>query len=967
MNEFLLRSSCHLLGFGLAVISINSNAIAADEKSSSEWIWSSKSASDDDRFAARGHLKLGDDALKKKAQLTVSCDNWARVWVNGKEAFVANEWSSPERINVSKSLKAGANVIAIEAKNQGGAAGLLAELKIGESVVLDSGADWKISMELPKGWQKSDFDDSGWVPATVIAKYGDKPWGAVFSSAAKPGRAKGQLAQPEDLKLAPGFSAELIYEVEEGSWVSMTQDPKGRLIVCDQYGSLYRVTTPKLGTRDGLNVEKLETKVGHAHGLLYAMDALYVVANEKDPGLYRLKDTNGDGKYDEEKLLRMIGGRGEHGPHAVVLGPDGESLYVLGGNHTRLPDPETTTVVPGWQEDQILTRMADANGHARGVMAPGGWICKTDANGESWELVSAGYRNQYDIAFNGDGEMFTYDSDMEWDSGTPWYRPTRVCHATSGSEFGWRNGSGKMPAWYGDTLPPVIDIGPGCPTGVVMGTGARFPAKYQRALFILDWTYGTMYAIHLSPDGASYSGEKEEFVAGVPLNLTDVEILPDGAMYFAVGGRRTPSGLYRVTYTGSESTAAVDPSHEAGRELRALRHGIELFHRENPLAVDAVWSSLGHSDRFIRFAARVALEHQRVKEWQERALKESDPDTIITLAMALARQGHRSLREKVTEKLNSVSFADVDPQRRLEMLRAYQLVIIRMGKPAEGVLAEAIEKLDAAYPSSDDRMNRELVNLLVALDVPSVPAKTVPLLAQESGTAVQEGDPELLKRSSGYGRAFASTAASNPQKEQFYYAFALREATAGWTPALRKGYFSWFQKARKFKGGNSFGGFIENIRKEALSRVPESDRDALDAYSKEPAKAVPDGFADARTVEVGCLEGMKFAVEKLEAKAGEKLGIILKNNDPTQLMHNLVLVNQGKKDAIVQAALAIGQEAIQRNFVPNSDDVIAATPLVLPNKSFTLWITAPSEPGDYPYVCTYPGHGILMHGILSVE
>jgi len=363
----------------------------------------------------------------------------------------------------------------------------------------------------------------------------------------------------------------------------------------------------------------------------------------------------------------------------------------------------------------------------------------------------------------------------------------------------------------------------------------------------------------------------------------------------------------------------------------------------------------------------VALEHQPVSEWQERALKESNPDKVITLAMALARQGHRSLREKITEKLNAVSMADVDPQRRLEMLRAYQLVVIRMGKPNEELVAAAVEKLDASYPNADDRMNRELVNLLVALGAPSAPAKTVPLLAQDSGTAAPEADPGLLERSAGYGRAFADTNASNPEKQQFYYAFALRESTQGWTPELRKGYFSWFQKARRFKGGNSFGGFIENIRTEALSRAPEKDRAALDSFSKEEAKLIPDGFADARKIEVGCLAGMKFAVEELSAKAGEKVGIVLRNNDPTQLMHNFVLVKPGQKDAVVQAALAIGPDAIQRNFVPDSDAIIAATPIVLPDKAYTLWLTIPAEPGDYPYVCTYPGHGILMHGVLKVK
>lgn len=62
-------------------------------------------------------------------------------------------------------------------------------------------------------------------------------------------------------------------------------------------------------------------------------------------------------------------------------------------------------------------------------------MCKTDPDGKTWEVVATGFRNQYDIDFNGDGELFTYDADMEWDLNTPWYRATRVNHVISGAEF----------------------------------------------------------------------------------------------------------------------------------------------------------------------------------------------------------------------------------------------------------------------------------------------------------------------------------------------------------------------------------------------------------------------------------------------------------------------------------------------------------------------------------------------------
>src|SRR5205085_4427189 len=122
----------------------------------------------------------------------------------------------------------------------------------------------------------------------------------------------------------------------------MTYDPKGRLIVSDQYGKLYRVTPPALGgDPEGTKVEPIDVPLGEAQGLLWAFDSLYVVVNrgEKyDSGLYRVRDTNGDDTLDKVELLRRINGGGEHGPHAVLLSPDGRSLTVVCGDATRLMD-----------------------------------------------------------------------------------------------------------------------------------------------------------------------------------------------------------------------------------------------------------------------------------------------------------------------------------------------------------------------------------------------------------------------------------------------------------------------------------------------------------------------------------------------------------------------------------------------------------------------------------------------------
>ena len=369
----------------------------------------------------------------------------------------------------------------------------------------------------------------------------------VFLVACLPAFAIGQVATPDKFTLAEGFEAELVYSVAkgQGSWVSLTTDPKGRLIACDQYGAIYRITV----TDGKADVVELKLNLGAAQGLLCAFDSLYVMSSGikgKDltckPGLYRVRDTNGDDQYDKVEHLQRIFGRGEHGAHAIVLSPDEKSLYICAGNMTGLPPIETTRQPKVWQEDQLTKRFLDPRGHANKLRAPAGWVCKTDPEGKKFELIANGFRNQYDIAFDPNGELFTYDADMEWDLGLPWYRPTRVCHVTSGAEFGWRSGSGKWPEYYPDSVAPVLNIGPGSPTGVTFGTGAKFPAKYQNALFISDWSYGAIYAVHMTPNGGSFTATKERFCAAPALPVTDIVVNPaDGNIYFAIGGRRSAS------------------------------------------------------------------------------------------------------------------------------------------------------------------------------------------------------------------------------------------------------------------------------------------------------------------------------------------------------------------------------------------------------------------------------------------
>ncbi len=83
-----------------------------------------------------------------------------------------------------------------------------------------------------------------------------------------------------------------------------------------------------------------------------------------------------------------------------------------------------------------------------------------------------------------------------------------------------------------------------------------FPREYQNALFLADWSEGRILAVQLKPNGATYTASTEVFLQGQPLNVTDLDVGPDGWLYFVTGGRGTGGGVYRVTWKGNVPESA---------------------------------------------------------------------------------------------------------------------------------------------------------------------------------------------------------------------------------------------------------------------------------------------------------------------------------------------------------------------------------------------------------------------------
>jgi len=811
-----LISAC----LGLCVASAIANAATPS------WIWKSKEPGEREKVFFRQEVALPADIAS--ASVEVTCDNWQELWVNGRDFGFSAEWTSPQNYDVTSALTPnGRNVIAVEGRNEGGMAAMAlrldVKLKSGKTIEIVSDPRWKCSSEAPTGWQKPGFDASSWPVAVEVAKMGDAPWGEILSAPAA------ASSGPEDMttryQVAKDFKLERLYHVpkNQGSWVAMTVDGKGHLLCSDQYGQIYRVT-PGTAAGQASQVVPAGIKLGGAHGLLWNNGTLYVTVNEgpEESGVWAVPDFSGDKPSGQPKLLKAMKGRGEHGPHGLALSPDGKWIYVTAGNFTDLPAIDASLPNKNWNEDQLLPRIGDPGGHARDRMAPGGCICRFSLDGSRWELFACGLRNAYDLAFNDKGDLITYDSDMEWDMGMPWYRPTRICYVTPGAEFGWRNGSGPWPEYYEDSMAPILNVGPGSPTGVVSGRGAKFPASYQKCVFALDWTYATLYAIHLTPEGGGYKAEREEFVAGNGLPLTDAVVGADGAMYFLSGGRKTDSSLWRVTYTGHESVAPVP----------YVAKPLELADRAG------AWDGMASPSRTIRYQSRLAVETVDPAAISTRLSKETDAWKTIGGAMALARTNPNTYREAILIALDRLDWSKLDSQQRINWLRVCDLLFIRSGEPKAEERARILAKIDAAFPSDRDDVNRELCRLLSDLQAPGIVTRTV-MLMDSAGPPPPPDWSALAQRNAGYGKTVMDMIEHFASPQVLHYLYCLRVVKGPWTADERTRYFGWFSKLQSKRGGNSFNGFISEIRKQALENATPAEREMVAKLDpSKPAVAV---------------------------------------------------------------------------------------------------------------------------------
>ena len=722
----------------------------------------------------------------------------ASVEINGRRVLNVLPYCQTQTLDVTSSLQRGENEIVIEAWQSDAPCAVALSLVIthagGKPTVLISDGDWKagdfgeVAAELwgvgRRGIELSPFENY-------------EQWQQAKTDSKKP-------AVPK-FWTVPGFEVTELRAAKEneGSWISLTFDPAGRLIISREDQGFLRMTLAA-DRNTVARVEAIESDLMECRGLAFDGDWLYAKANNS-LGLYRLKIDDA-GKVMQQESLRQFPGKAGHGRNDIVFSrkEQGHLLYQIHGDSVEIPKEDFVDHTSPLNESKTKSQGRE------------GSLWRCDADGKNWELLCAGLRNPYGIDLDKTGAAFTFDADNEYDMGTPWYRPTRIVQLMTGGDTGYRESTGVFPPRFHDQpdqAPPLFDIGRSSPTSVMFGYDLKFPPPYRDALFALDWTYGRVIAVHLAPRGATYRAAAELFLQGRPLNVTDVAAGPDGAMYLITGGRKTQSALYRVSHVGDPPLSVLPPGNsplskherEAREFSKKVRTEDDLPFLRKVLAI----SSLESPDPVLRHAARIRLERGKLEDIRKLAADRRP----LSASLALARAGQTEDVLGLLSVMQNEPLATTDLTDQFIWLRIVGLCWETSSEKAEPHRTQLIAQLIALTKTLDRKENPEL---RVAPEGTSdeLRRRVAYLLADLGASEL----PEI---------AFQQLLLSGKQEDRLAGLLALRNTTSGWTRERRQAQFLALNEMPRMIGGAGLPPFEKWLRPQVLKTLTEEEQVAL--------------------------------------------------------------------------------------------------------------------------------------------
>ncbi len=789
-----------LFGLTILCIAISWNSPGRGE-TVAEWIWH-----DDAGVAGvevRFHRQFEVATIPTSALFRFGSESaWIEVFLDGKWIARSAPYGPVVQVDLTDRLGTGTHQLDVRARNADGPSAFWGLL------VLDT-ADGLETLGTDQRWLCQKVDDEKQVDSTagsVVSK------GRVDSRLMITPRRQVGISSVENYEqwkqalgtdlstdvgtfsLVPDFDLQLVRKAQEGedSWVSMSFDPMGRVVIAKEQQGLLRMTLSKDGAKV-VSVETIDDELKECRGLLFAHGDLFVNANNSK-ALYRVKMQE-NGRLGERRLLYKSDGGVGHGRNDLALGPDGK-IYVIHGDSVTLPT-------------EVIDYTSPYRDARQGKRTSEGHLLRIDPETGAVEVLAAGLRNPFGIDFNPQGDIFTYDADAEYDMGAPWYRPTRVNHIVIGGDYGWRGVTHTWPPYYPDhpdNAHANLDIGKGSPTAVKFGTRSHFPARYRQALFVLDWAYGRILAVHTIARGASYLMTAETFLQGRPLNVTDLGFGADGSMYFVTGGRKTQSALYRVRFSGAAPSTESQPTiqqkarRQFARRSRKLRRDLESSLTAEYLVAtkfNEIWNHLDSDDPWIRHAARGVIERQPIEVWQKRVLSGPADGVPMEAFVAMIRAAQPRFATRLLKQLDLVDWPSLSLEQKYSLVYVYQLGL-RQSAEADLNQNPSLKRLAEYYPVGDYRVDRLLSEILIS----HTDLAVTPTLKLMSETV--------------------------DQNQRMHFLHVLRNSRSSWTVAERRTYFAELQRVGEYFGGAGMPDFNANIREDILETLSDVEREMYD-------------------------------------------------------------------------------------------------------------------------------------------
>ena len=767
--------------------------------------WIAATDSNVKHYALSQRLGLDESVVSGRMKLAADFAR-ASVTINDSIALKVEPYCQLQTLDVTQWLKAGENVFSIAVDCADGPSAIALEfevqLKSGKVVHLALDETWELHGGTSKvqslGEVRPELWGSGRRDAALSPIENYEQWQQAKSS-------NTEKAQPKFWMVA-GFQISLIRTAneEEGSWISLAFDDKGRAVVAREDEGLLRMTFDA----NHASVEKVEAikvDLKECRGLVFNSKDLYANANNSK-ALYRVQISD-DAKMKSMLRLREFPGGVGHGRNDLTI--NNGWLYAIHGDSVELPRENLT---------DLTSPLRHWAGDARGE----GYLLGMQLNPTKWEVICGGLRNPYGVSVHASGEAFTFDADNEYDMGTPWYRPTRVVALLPGGDVGYRTAGNKMPPRFHDqpeNVPPVLTIGRSSPTAVICDPKLAFPEPYRNALYLLDWTYGRTLAVHLVQRGAGWRAQAELFLQGRPLNVTDVACGNDGAMYVITGGRKTQSSLYRIVATGEPSAiASVNTDREEAHERAAAefsakqietRKQLQQISRNRDLrGLQQVVSHLADSDPVLRHAARIALERLPQQQWRSVVPNLVDDAVWLYGSLAMAQAMDSAEAGRMLERWLKCEPAAYDLSSRLVWVRLCEWCLRTNKDAVNAKNTEVIAKLLANWPDASVQH--------VAPETSAVDLRH--RLAQLLGQLKSDKAIEFIAR---------DLLASTEQADQIAGLLALRQQRSGWTEAQRRLQLELLQDADRMVGGEGLPKFLAEIREESLNTLSSSERQSF--------------------------------------------------------------------------------------------------------------------------------------------